>query len=137
MESDQLPRHSRRLLQLPLDFRFLPSKRCRVFRSGTHTFTFQTCGSTRISTESSLQNTESSLTPIPTIINGTPSTPVATIVAGPEAYTSTMAQPIVNASSLSSNPFGVLVTRRVTMLSPSLWPLVHFLMVYLTSLRSF
>jgi hypothetical protein len=105
MESDQLPRHSRRLLQLPLDFRFLPSKRCRVFRSGTHTFTFQTCGSTRISTESSLQNTESSLTPIPTIVNGTPSTPTVTIVAVSEAYTSTMARLVVNASFLASNPF--------------------------------
>jgi hypothetical protein len=106
VESDQLPRRSRRLLQLPPVFEFLPSKRRRVIRSGTHTSTFQTCGSTRMSTESSLQNTGSSSTPNPTIVNGTPSTPAATTVAVPEAYTGTMARPVVNASSLASNPFG-------------------------------
>jgi hypothetical protein len=106
VESDQLPRRSRQLLQLPLDFGFLPSKRCRVFRSGTHTSTFQTCGSTRMSTESSLQNTRISSTPIPTIVNGTPSILAATTVTVLEAYTSTMAQPVVNSSSLASNPFG-------------------------------
>jgi hypothetical protein len=106
MESDQLPCRSRRLLQLPPFFDFLPSKRCRVIKSGTHTSTLQACGSTRMGVESSLQNTGSSLTPIPTIINGTPSTPAATTVAVLEAYTGTMAWPIFNASSLASNPFG-------------------------------
>jgi hypothetical protein len=56
--------------------------------------------------ESSLQNTGSSSIRIPTIINGTPLTPAATIVAGPKDYTGTMARPVVNASSLASNPFG-------------------------------
>jgi hypothetical protein len=59
-----------------------------------------------MSTESSLQNTGSSSTPIPTIVNGTPSTPATATVAVSEAYTSTMARPVVNASSLASNPFG-------------------------------
>jgi hypothetical protein len=59
-----------------------------------------------MSTESNIQNTRSSSTPISTIINGTPSTPTATTVAVSEAYTGTMAQPVVNASSLASNPFG-------------------------------
>jgi hypothetical protein len=59
-----------------------------------------------MSTEPSLQNTRSSSTPNPTIVNGTPSTPATTTVAAPEAYTGTMAWPIVNASSLASNPFG-------------------------------
>jgi hypothetical protein len=106
MESDQLPCWSRQLLQLPPNFGFLPSKRRRIFGSGTHTSTFQTCGSARMSTESNLQNTGSSSTPIPTIVNGTPSTPATATVAVPKAYISTMARPVVNASSLASNPFG-------------------------------
>jgi hypothetical protein len=106
MESDQLPRRSRRLLQLPSVFKFLPSKRRRVIRIGTHTFTFHTFGSTRMSTKSSLQNTWISLTPNPTIVNGTPSTPAAATVTVLETYTSTMARPVVNYSSLASNPFG-------------------------------
>jgi hypothetical protein len=101
VESDHLPLWSHRLLRLPRDFIFLPSKRRRVFRSGTHTSTFLTYGSIRMSTESSLQNTQSSLTPIPTIVNGTPLTPAAAIVAVSEAYTGTMAWPVVNSSSLS------------------------------------
>jgi hypothetical protein len=87
MESDQLPRKSHRLLQLPPIFDSLPSKRCRVISSGTHTPIFQTCDPTRMSTESSLHNTGSSSTPNPTIINGTPSTPAVSTVAVTEAYT--------------------------------------------------
>jgi hypothetical protein len=109
VESDQLPRRSRRLLQLPPVFESLPSKRNRVISSGTHTSTFQTCDPTRMSTESSLQNTGSSSTPNPTIINGTPLTPISITVAVMEAYTGTMARPLVNASSLPSNPFGGFV----------------------------
>jgi hypothetical protein len=101
VESDQLPCQSRRLFQLPPVFKFLPSKRRRVFTSGTHTSTFKTCGSTRMSTESSLQNTGSYSTPIPTIVNGTPSTPAVATVAVPEAYAGTMARPVVNDSSLT------------------------------------
>jgi hypothetical protein len=59
-----------------------------------------------MSTESSIQNIGSSSTPNPTIVNFTPSTPTVATVAVPEAYTGTMAQPVVNASSLASNPFG-------------------------------
>jgi hypothetical protein len=61
-----------------------------------------------MSTESSIQNTGSSSTPISTIINGTPSTPTTTTIVGSEAYTGTMAHPVVNDSSLASNPFGGL-----------------------------
>jgi hypothetical protein len=105
VHSDQIPRRSRWSLQLPPVFELLPSKRCRVIGSGTHTSTFQTCDPIRMSTKSSLQNTGSSSTPNPTIVNFTPSTPVAAAVAVPEAYTGTMARPVVNASSLASNPF--------------------------------
>jgi hypothetical protein len=106
VESVQLPHRSRRLLQLPPIFEFFPSKRRRVIRRGTHMSTFQNCGSTRMSTESSLHNTGSSSTPIPTIVNNTPSTPATTTVAVSKADTGTMARPVVNASSLASNPFG-------------------------------
>jgi hypothetical protein len=59
-----------------------------------------------MSTESSLQNTRSSSTPNPIIINDTPLTPPAATVAMLEAYIGTMARPVNNASSLASNPFG-------------------------------
>jgi hypothetical protein len=59
-----------------------------------------------MSTEHSLQTTRSSSTPNPTIVNGIPLTPAVATVAVPEAYTGTMAWPIVNALSLASNPFG-------------------------------
>jgi hypothetical protein len=120
MESDQHPRWSRRLLQLPPNFESLPSKRHRVIRRGTHTSIVQTCDSTRMSTESNLQNTGSPSTPTPTIVNGTPSTPTPTIVNGtpstpattmvivPKAPIITMDRPIVNAQSLTSKPFGSL-----------------------------
>jgi hypothetical protein len=106
VELDRLPLKSHRLLQLPLVFELFPSKRRRVIRSGTHTSTFQTYDPTRMSTEPSLQNTGSSSNPNPTIVNFTPSTLSATTIAVLEAYTSTMDQRIVNASSLASNPFG-------------------------------
>ena len=91
MDSDQLPRMSRQLLQLPSVFELLPYKRRRVIGSGTHTSTFQTCDPTRMSTESSHHNTESSSTPNPTIANCTPLTPTTTTVVVLEAYTDTMA----------------------------------------------
>jgi hypothetical protein len=137
VESDQPPRRSRRLLQLPLDFESFPSKRHRVIRSGTHTSTIQTCDSTRMSTEPSLQNTGSPSTPIPTIVNGTPSTPATSMVVVPEVPIITMAQPIVNDQATTSNPLGLLATHQATMFSPSLWLLVPFLMVCPTSLHSF
>jgi hypothetical protein len=108
VESDQPPHRSRRLLQLPPDFEYLPSKRRRVIRSGMHTSIFQTCDSTRMSTEPSLQNSGSPSTPIPTIVNGTPSTPPTSMVLVPEAPIITMARPIVNVEATTSNPFGSL-----------------------------
>jgi hypothetical protein len=59
-----------------------------------------------MSNESSLRNNGSSSTPITIIVNGTPSTPATTTVAVSETYTSNMAQPVVNASYLTLNPFG-------------------------------
>jgi hypothetical protein len=109
VESDQRPRWSRRLLHLPPYFESFPSKRHRVIRRGTHTSTVQTCDSTRMSTEPSLQNTGSPSTPTPTIVNGTPSTPATTMVVVPEAPIITMARPILNTQSLESNLFGSLV----------------------------
>jgi hypothetical protein len=108
MESEQLPRWSRRLLQLPLDFESLPSKRRRVIKRGTHTSTYHTCDSKRMSTELSHQNTRSPSTPTPTIVNGTPSTPSTTMVVVSEALIITNVDPIVNAQPISMNPFGSL-----------------------------
>ena len=106
MDSDHLPRWSCRLLQLPPDFESLPSKRHKVIKHGTHTSTYQTCDSTRMSTELSHQNTGSPSTPTPTIFNGTPSTLVTIMVVVSEAPIITISSPIVNSQSLASNPFG-------------------------------
>jgi hypothetical protein len=108
VESNQLPRRSHCLLQLPLDFVSFPSKRHRVITHGTHTSTTQTCDSTRMSTEPGLQNYGSPLTPIAIVVNGTPSTPATSMVVLPEAPIITMAQPIVNVHATTSNPFGSL-----------------------------
>jgi hypothetical protein len=105
MESDQPPRSSRRLLQLPPYFESFPSKRRRVIIRGTHTSTVQTCDSTRMSTEPGLQNTRSPSTPIPTRVNGTPSTLATSMVVVPEAPIITMAWPIVNSQATTSIPF--------------------------------
>jgi hypothetical protein len=80
VEPDQLPRRSRRLLQLPLHFESFPSKRRKVIIRGTYTSTYQTCDRMRMSTESSQKDTGSPSTPIPTIVNDTPSTPSTTMV---------------------------------------------------------
>jgi hypothetical protein len=105
VESDQPPRRSHRLLQLPLDLESLPSKRHRVIRRGTHTSTGETCDSTRMSIEPSLQNTASPSTPTPTIVNGTPLNPATTMVVVMEAPIITISRPIVNAQSLASKSF--------------------------------
>jgi hypothetical protein len=80
MEPDQLPHRSRRLLQLPPHFESFPSKRRKVIIRGTYTSTYQTCDHTRMSIESSQKDTGSPSTPIPTIVNDTPSTPSTTMV---------------------------------------------------------
>jgi hypothetical protein len=81
----------------------------RVIRRSTHTSTVQTCDSTRMSTEPSIQNTGSPSTPTPTIVNGTPSTPTTTMVVVSETPIITMVHSIVHAQYLASNPFGSLV----------------------------
>jgi hypothetical protein len=108
MDSDQPPHWSRRLLQLPLDFDSSPSKRHRVIGHGTHTSTIQTCDSTRMSTEPSLQNTRSTLTPTPTIVNGTSPTPATSMVVVSKAHIITMARSTVNSQATTLKPFGSL-----------------------------
>jgi hypothetical protein len=80
VEPDQLPHRSLCLLQLPLHFESFPSKRRKFIIHGTYTSTYQTCDRTRMSTESSQKDIGSPSTPIPTIVNNTPSTPSTTMV---------------------------------------------------------
>jgi hypothetical protein len=65
VDLDQLPRRSRRLLQLPPHIESLPSKRHNIIKRGTHTSTYQTCDHTRVSIESSQKYIGSPSTPIP------------------------------------------------------------------------
>jgi hypothetical protein len=106
METGQLPYRSRCLLQLPLHLEFFPSKRCKFIKRGTHTSTYQTCDHTRISIELIQKDTGSSSTPIPTIINGTPSSTSTTLVLVSEVPIITHAHPIVNTKPIATNPFG-------------------------------
>jgi hypothetical protein len=61
-----------------------------------------------MSTESSHRDTRSPSTPIPTIVNGTPSTPGTTMVVVSEAPIINVSHPIVNTQPISMNPFGSL-----------------------------
>jgi hypothetical protein len=61
-----------------------------------------------MSTESSQKDTRSPLTPIPTIVNGTPSTPSTTMVVVSEVPIITLVCPIVNTQPIATNPFGSL-----------------------------
>jgi hypothetical protein len=108
VEPYQLPRRSHCLLQLTLHFESLPSKRPKVIKCGTHTSTYHTCDHTRMSIESNQKDTRSSLTPIPTIVNGTHSTPSTTMVVVSEVPIITSAHPIVNTQPIAMNPFGSL-----------------------------
>jgi hypothetical protein len=108
VEPEQLPRRSCHLLQLPPHFESFPSKRRSVIKRGTHTSTYQTCDSTRMSTELSHQNTESPSTSTTTIVNGTPLTPATTMVVVSEAPIITDVCPILNTQPISMNPFGSL-----------------------------
>jgi hypothetical protein len=107
VDSDQHPRWSRLLLQLPY-FKYFSSKRHRVIRHGRHTSIVQTCDSTRMSTEPSIQNNGIPSTPTPTIVNGTHSNPTTTMNVVSKEPIITMVGPIVNAQSTASNPFGSL-----------------------------
>jgi hypothetical protein len=108
MDPYQLPRRSCRLLQLPPHFESFPSKRCKVIKRGTHTSTYQTCDHIRMSIESIQKDIGSPLTPIPTIVNGTPSTPSTTMVLASEVPIITLFCPIVNTQPIATNPFGSL-----------------------------
>jgi hypothetical protein len=61
-----------------------------------------------MSTKCGIQNSESPSTPIPTIVNGTPSIPATSMVVVLEAPIITMARPIFNSHATTSNPFGSL-----------------------------
>jgi len=61
-----------------------------------------------MSTGPGLQNFGNPSTPIPIIVNGTPSTPATSMVVVLEVPIITMARPIVNAQATASNPFGSL-----------------------------
>jgi hypothetical protein len=108
VEPDQLPRRSRHLLQLPPHFESFPSKRRKVIIRGTYTSTYQTCDHMRMSTESSQKDIGSPSTPIPTIVNGTPSTPSTTMVVVLEVPIITHVHPIVNTQPIATTYFGSL-----------------------------
>jgi hypothetical protein len=108
VEPDQLPRRSRRLLQLPLHFESFPSKRHRVIKHGTHTSTYHTYDSTRMITELSHQDTGIPSTPTPTIVNGTPSTLSTTMVVVSGEAIIIVSQPIVKNQPIATNSFGSL-----------------------------
>jgi hypothetical protein len=109
MEPDQLPRRSRLcLLKLPPHLESFPSKRRKVIKRGTHTSTYQTCDYTIMSTESSLKDTGSPSTPIPYVVNGTPSTPSTTMVVVSEVPVITPIRPVVATQPIVTNPFGSL-----------------------------
>ena len=108
MELDQLPHHSLCFLKLPSLLEYFPSKRRTVIKRGTHTSTYQTCDHTRMSIELSQQDIGSPSTPIPTIVNGTPSTPSTTMVVVPEVPIITVSHPIVNVQPIATNHFGSL-----------------------------
>jgi len=102
------PPRSHRLLQLPPHFEYFPSKRHRVSKRGTHTSTYQTCDSTRMSIELSHQDTGIPSTSTPTIVNGTPSNSSTTMVVVSEAPIITITHPIVNTQPIAMNHFGSL-----------------------------
>jgi hypothetical protein len=92
----------------PPNFDSLPSKRRKVIKRGIHTSTYHTCDHTRMSTESSQKYIGSPSTPIPTIVNGTPSTPSTTMVIVSEVPIINPVHPIVNTQSIAMNHFGSL-----------------------------
>jgi hypothetical protein len=61
-----------------------------------------------MSTELSQKDIGISSTPIPTIVNGTPSTPSTTMVVVSDVPIITSTRPIVNNQPISMNPFGSL-----------------------------
>jgi hypothetical protein len=83
MEQGHPPCMSHCLLKLPLHFESLPkfpSKRRKVNRRGTYISTSQTCDYPVMGTVSSLNNTSSPLTPIPSVVSRIPSTPSTEMV---------------------------------------------------------
>jgi hypothetical protein len=108
MEPDQLPPRSHCFLKLPSHLGSFPSKRNKFIKCDTHTYTYQTCDNTSMSTESSQKDTESPSTPIPTIVNSTPLTPSTTMVVVPEVPIITLIRPIVNTQPIVMNSLGSL-----------------------------
>jgi len=108
VDLDQLPRQSHLLLQLPPHFESFPYERCRFIKHGTHTSTYQTHDSKRMSNELSHQDTGTPLNPIPTIVNGTPLILENTMIVVSKTPIITIFHPIVNTQPISINPFGSL-----------------------------
>jgi hypothetical protein len=108
VEPYHLPPRSSRLLNLPPHLESFPSKRRKVINRGTHISTYQTCGHTSMSIKSSQKDTGIPLTPIPTIVNGTPSMPSNTMVVVLEVPIITHVRPVVNTQPIVTNPFGSL-----------------------------
>jgi hypothetical protein len=96
------------LLKLPPHLESSPSKRHKVIKRGTHTSTYQTCDYTSMSTESSQKDTGSPSTPIPIVVNGTPSTPSTTSVVVTEVPFLTPIWPMDAMQPIVMNPFGSL-----------------------------
>jgi hypothetical protein len=69
----------------------------KVIKHGMHTSTYQTCDHKRMSIELSQKDIGSPSTPIPTIVNNTPSTASTTMVVVPKVPIITPVCPIVNA----------------------------------------
>jgi hypothetical protein len=95
-------------LKLPLHLESFLSKRIKVIKRGTHTSTYRTCDHTSMSTESSQKDIGSPSTPIPSIVNGTPSMPSTTAVVVLEVPFITPILPIVATHPIVTNPFGSL-----------------------------
>jgi hypothetical protein len=96
------------LLKLPPHLESFPSKRRKFIKRSAHTSTYQNCGHTSMSTELIQKDIGSPSTPIPTIVNDTPSTPSTTMVVVPEVPIITPIRPIVNTQPIVTNPFGSL-----------------------------
>jgi hypothetical protein len=83
VEQDHLPCKSHCLLKLPLHLESLlkfPSKRHKVSKCGTYISTSHTCDYPVMSTDSNPNDKGILSTPIPYMISGIPSTPLATTV---------------------------------------------------------
>jgi hypothetical protein len=95
MDLDQLPHRSHYLLKLPPHLESFPSKMRKVIKRGTHTSTYETCDYKIMSIDSSSKDNGSPSTPIPSMVNGTPSNPSTTVIVVSEVPVITPIHPMV------------------------------------------